>query len=348
MNTKTKMDPTIPEKKMECFESEKAIQFIKQYFSNLLSESLQLQKIAAPLLVQQSTGLNDNLSGLEKAVKVQVKGLEKKDAVVVHSLAKWKREKLARYDIEKDSGIYTDMQALRQDEDLSDIHSVFVDQWDWEVHLNANERSIATLKSKVRIIYKCIRKTEQSLKTIYPYLNTILPLDIFFIHAEELLQKYPELNPKERENEIAKIKGAVFIIGIGGLLSNGEVHDGRAPDYDDWSSIDSLTGLRGLNGDILVWNPILQVAFEISSMGIRVDQESLQMQLKLTGHLDRLKLPFHKQIMDGNCVQSIGGGIGQSRLCMFLLKKRHIGEVQASVWPEHIISETTGQKINLL
>ncbi len=348
MKTETTSTTRRQTKYLGSFETEKAVQIIKDHFSKQLEINLQLQKVNAPLLIQQSTGLNDNLNGTEKAVKVKIKGLKQKDAVVVHSLAKWKRDKLKRYDIPEDKGIYTDMHALRQDEELSAIHSVFVDQWDWEVHLSSKERTIENLKKKVKSIYSSIRKTDRLLKTIYPQLMSKLAPEIFFIHSEELLNMYPEFSTKERENAIAKKHKAVFIIGIGGVLQNGEPHDGRAPDYDDWSSIDPESGYKGLNGDLIVWHPILEQAFELSSMGIRVNSESLQEQLTLSNTTERKDLPFHQKVLKNELTQSIGGGIGQSRLCMFLLNKRHIGEVQASVWPEYTTDALARDGIQLL
>ena len=266
------------------------------------------------------------------------KDLGDANAEVVHSLAKWKRLTLAEYEIEPGYGVYTDMNAIRADEELDNIHSLYVDQWDWEAVINKEDRTVAYLKDVVRRIYCAIRRTEYLVCETYPQIKPFLPETIHFVHSEELLQMYPHLTPKEREDEICKKYGAVFLIGIGGKLSNGEPHDGRAPDYDDWSTI-AEDGRPGLNGDILIWYPVLERSLEISSMGIRVDKESLLRQLEISGKQERRELFFHRQLLEGNLPLSIGGGIGQSRLCMMLLQKAHIGEIQASIWPEDMLKE---------
>lgn len=315
--------------------TEKAIKFIKDQFQLQLSSELKLRRVTAPMIVMKGTGLNDDLNGIERPVSFPIKGLADQTAEVVHSLAKWKRYMLGELKIPAGKGIYTDMNALRPDEDFTNLHSIYVDQWDWEKSINKEERQLDFLTKNVKQIYASLKRTEYLLSEYYPELKPQLPETITFIHAEDLLAKYPELSPKERESTVAKQFGAVFIIGIGGQLANGEPHDGRAPDYDDWTT-PTKNGYHGLNGDILLWNPILNRAFEISSMGIRVDEEALLKQLKIKGEEKRTKLMFHKKLLDGKLPYSIGGGIGQSRLCMFLLQKAHIGEVQSSIWPEEL------------
>lgn len=316
-------------------QTELGIQKIKDFFQVNLSAELRLRRVTAPLFVLQGTGLNDDLSGVERAVNFPIKDMNEKRAEVVHSLAKWKRVMLADYHIAKGYGIYTDMNAIRADEELGNLHSLYVDQWDWEMVISENQRNIDFLKNIVRRIYATLLRTEYLVCESFSAIKPILPPEIYFIHSEELLQKYPHLTPKEREAAIAKEHKAVFIIGIGGKLSNGEKHDTRAPDYDDWSSRCDEKYV-GLNGDIILWNPILELPFEISSMGIRVNQEALLRQLQLEQKEDRLHLYFHKRLIEGSLPLSIGGGIGQSRLCMFLLHKAHIGEIQASIWPNEM------------
>ncbi|MBQ2506934.1 MAG: aspartate--ammonia ligase [Bacteroidaceae bacterium] len=313
-------------------QTELAIKQIKDFFQANLSTALRLRRVTAPLFVLKGLGINDDLNGVERAVNFPVKDLGDANAEVVHSLAKWKRLALADYKIEPGYGIYTDMNAIRADEELDNIHSLYVDQWDWERVITAKDRNIKFLKRIVCSIYDAMLRTEYLVNETYPQINPILPDEIHFIHAEELLQKYPNLSSKDREDAICKEYGAVFIIGIGGKLSNGKEHDLRAPDYDDWTTVGE-NGLPGLNGDLLVWNELLGHALELSSMGIRVDNESLLRQLKMKGKEDRLNLYFHKRLMEGTLPLSVGGGIGQSRLCMFLLHKAHIGEIQASIWP---------------
>ena len=313
--------------------TERAIKAVKDMFQQNLSAQLALLRVTAPMMVLSGTGLNDDLSGVERPVRFPIKDMGDRSAEVVHSLAKWKRVKLAQLGIAPGRGIYTDMNALRPDEELDNIHSIYVDQWDWERVINPEDRNLDYLKKIVRRIYEAIKVTENKLYVEFPQIEPQLPEDIFFITSEELLQKYPGMTPKERENAITREHKAVFIIGIGGLLSDGTRHDGRAADYDDWSTPNG-TGSDGLNGDILLWNPILESAFEVSSMGIRVDAESLRRQLALRGEEYKLDLYYHRLLVDGKLPLTIGGGIGQSRLCMFLLRKAHIGEIQASVWPE--------------
>ncbi len=314
-------------------DTELGIHCIKEFFQSNLSAELRLRRITAPLFVLHGTGLNDDLNGVERPVSFPIKDLNDQRAEVVHSLAKWKRMSLADYHIEDGYGIYTDMNAIRSDEELDNIHSLYVDQWDWEATINAEKRNIAFLKQIVERIYGVMRRTEYVVYERYPQITPQLPEKIHFFHAEELLRLYPQLSPKEREDRIAKKYGAVFIMGIGGALSNGEKHDGRAPDYDDWST-PNADGFRGLNGDIVVWNEVLQRSFELSSMGIRVDKEALLRQLEITGQQQRCELYFHRRLLEGQLPLSIGGGIGQSRLCMFYLRKAHIGEIQASIWPD--------------
>jgi aspartate--ammonia ligase len=328
-------------------QTEKAIALIKSHFATALSNRLQLTKVEAPLLVSQGTGYNDDLNGIEKPVSVAVKELPDTGVEIVHSLAKWKRAKLARLGAIAGEGIYTNMKALRPDEDFSPIHSIFVDQWDWEKVITVQDRNLAYLEETVQQIYQSILDTELYISALYPTIKPYLPPKITFIHSETLQERYPELSPKQREKVICKELGAVFIIGIGAYLKNGEKHDGRAPDYDDWSS-ETGDGKKGLNGDILVWNKVLETAFEISSMGIRVSPESLRRQLALAKAEDRLKLDWHQQLLRGDLPYSIGGGIGQSRLAMLLLQKKHIGEVQSSIWPSALIKELETQNIYLL
>lgn len=314
-------------------QTEQAIKQIKDFFQENLSTELRLSRVTAPLFVLQGLGINDDLNGVERPVTFPIKDLGDAKAEVVHSLAKWKRLTLAEYHIEPGYGIYTDMNAIRADEELDNLHSLYVDQWDWEAVITQEERTLSYLKNVVERIYAAILRTEYLTCETYKEIKPFLPRKIHFIHSEELLQMYPNLSPKEREDAICKKYGAVFIIGIGGKLSDGKKHDGRAPDYDDWSTV-AEDGRAGLNGDILIWYPVLERSFELSSMGIRVDQEALLRQLKLEGKEDRKQLFFHRQLLDGRLPLSIGGGIGQSRLCMVMLHKAHIGEIQASIWPD--------------
>ena len=315
--------------------TEKAIKAVKDMFQDNLSAQLALLRVTAPMVVLSGTGLNDDLNGVELPVSFPVRDMDGRQAEVVHSLAKWKRMKLAQMAVPQGRGIYTDMNALRPEEELDNIHSIYVDQWDWEKVISSQDRTLAFLKKTVRRIYEAIKVTENKLYVEFPQIQPMLPEDIFFIHSEELLRMYPALSPKEREDAIVKEHKAVFIIGIGGRLSGGLPHDGRAADYDDWSTVNE-EGFEGLNGDLLLWNPVLQSAFEISSMGIRVDSEALKRQLELCGEAGKAGLMYHSMLLEGALPLTIGGGIGQSRLCMFLLRKAHIGEIQSSLWPEEM------------
>lgn len=318
--------------KQSYIERQRQIRFVKDYFSDQLAEQLNLLEVQAPILSRLGDGMQDNLSGSEKAVQVKVKAIPNSTFEVVHSLAKWKRHTLARFEFEAGEGIYTNMKALRPDEDsLSPIHSVYVDQWDWELVMSEQDRTADFLKDVVTKIYGAIKQTEMAAAKQYD-LTPFLPEQIHILHAEELLNRYPDFDAKGRERAITKEFGAVFLIGIGCQLSHGDSHDTRAPDYDDWSS-QGEDGLCGLNGDILVWNPILENAFELSSMGIRVDKEALRYQLALTGQEDRATQEWHQALLAGELPQTVGGGIGQSRLAMLLLQLSHIGQVQCGVWP---------------
>ncbi|MBH1942250.1 aspartate--ammonia ligase [Mobilitalea sibirica] len=319
-------------------ETEIGIKYVKDFFERELAKQLNLTRVSAPLFVKPETGLNDNLNGVERPVSFGVK--EQDDAVVeiVHSLAKWKRQALKRYGFSQGEGLYTDMNAIRRDEDTDNIHSIFVDQWDWEKIIDKSERNLDTLKAVVCKVYEALKNTEKYIADKYEYIHEILPQEISFVTSQELEDRYPNLSPKERENIIAKEKGAVFIMQIGGALQSGERHDGRAPDYDDWL----------LNGDIIVYYPVLDMALELSSMGIRVDEDSLRKQLEISGCMERAELPFQKALLNRELPYTIGGGIGQSRICMFYLRKAHIGEVQSSVWPEDVIEETDSKGLPLL
>lgn len=323
---------------LDMHKTEQGIKLIKDFFQENLSTELRLRRVTAPLFVLQGLGINDDLNGVERPVTFPIKDFGDQKAEVVHSLAKWKRLTLAEYNVKPGYGVYTDMNAIRADEELDNLHSLYVDQWDWEAVVTREQRNVAFLKSIVERIYAAIRRTEYLVCETYENIKPFLPEQIHFIHSEDLLQMYPDLSPKEREDAICKKYGAVFIIGIGGKLSNGEKHDGRAPDYDDWSTV-AENGKEGLNGDILIWYPVLERSFELSSMGIRVDKESLLRQLKIEGKEDREQLYFHRRLLADELPLSIGGGIGQSRLCMVLLHKAHIGEIQASIWPEDMRRE---------
>jgi aspartate--ammonia ligase len=332
---------------MDMRQTEQGIKKIKDFFQENLSTELRLRRVTAPLFVLKGLGINDDLNGVERAVTFPIKELGEAKAEVVHSLAKWKRLTLAEYKIEPGYGIYTDMNAIRADEELGNLHSLYVDQWDWCRVIREEDRSIEFLKDIVRRIYSAIRRTEYLVCETYEQIKPFLPRYIHFIHSEELLQLYPDKTPKEREDAICRKYGAVFIMGIGGKLSNGEEHDLRAPDYDDWST-PNADGYKGLNGDILIWYPTLDRSVELSSMGIRVDKESLLRQLRLTGKEEREKLYFHQRLLAGDLPLSIGGGIGQSRLCMVLLHKAHIGEIQASIWPDAMRSECAAAGMPLI
>lgn len=323
---------------LDLIETEVAIKRVKDYFESQLAIGLHIMRVSAPLFVTESSGLNDNLNGIERPVAFDTKEIKDETFEIVQSLAKWKRMALKRYDFKPGTGLYTDMNAIRRDEDLDHLHSVYVDQWDWERVVTREERSEEFLKMIVKTIYKTFIKTEEYIYESYPAIDKILPEEIYFITTKELEKRFPELTPKERENAICKEKRAVFIMKIGGLLESGEKHDGRAPDYDDWE----------LNGDIVFWNPVLESAFELSSMGIRVDEEALAKQLKIANCEDRKKYRFHSMLLNSELPLTIGGGIGQSRICMFFLRKAHIGEVQASVWPDRIIEECEKNNIFLL
>ena len=319
-------------------ETEIAIKFIKDFFEHDLAKQLNLTRVSAPLFVRKNTGLNDDLNGIERPVTFEVKSLDNAVVEVVHSLAKWKRMALKRYGFKIGEGLYTDMNAIRRDEDIDNLHSIYVDQWDWEKSIIKDQRNLDTLRETVRHIYNVLKDTELAVYRRYFQMKPILPNDIFFITTQELEDRYPDLSPKEREDAICLEKKAVFIMKIGDLLKSGIKHDGRAPDYDDWS----------LNGDIVVYNPILGRSFELSSMGIRVDEIALDEQLTKANANDRRSLPFHKDLLEGRLPYSMGGGIGQSRLCMFFLKKAHIGEVQASVWSDELDEACMKARIKLL
>lgn len=332
---------------LDVVQTEQGIKLIKEFFQQNLSTELRLRRVTAPLFVLQGLGINDDLNGVERAVTFPIKDLGDARAEVVHSLAKWKRMKLGEDNIAPGYGIYTDMNAIRADEELDNLHSLYVDQWDWEAVITRSQRSRAFLEDVVRRIYAAIRRTEYLACEWYPQLRPFLPEEIHFIHAEELLRLYPTLTPHEREDAICRKWGAVFVIGIGGALSNGEKHDGRAPDYDDWSSV-AEDGTIGLNGDILIWYPVLGRSFELSSMGIRVDKDALLRQLKIEHKEEREKLYFHQQLLGDRLPLSVGGGIGQSRLCMVMLHKAHIGEIQASIWPDDMRRECAEAGMKLI
>lgn len=327
--------------------TEVAIKMIKDEFQQRLAEALCLRRVTAPLFVLSGTGLNDDLNGVEHAVSFAVRAVGGRRAEVVHSLAKWKRVKLGAYDIAPGYGLYTDMNAIRADEDLDNLHSLYVDQWDWERTIRPEDRTLDYLKRTVTEIYDALRQTEQTVYRRFPHITPRLPEQITFIHAEELLQRYPGMSATERESAAAREHGAIFLIGIGAPLSSGEPHDGRAPDYDDWSTPNE-EGTLGLNGDLILWDSILEIPFELSSMGIRVSPESLRRQLTMRGVPEKEKLNFHRMLLDGELPYSIGGGIGQSRLAMFLLHKAHIGEVQASIWPDDQVKACAAAGIELL
>ncbi|MBN1181374.1 MAG: aspartate--ammonia ligase [Bacteroidales bacterium] len=328
-------------------DTEKAIKLVKDTFQSNLSSELKLRRVTAPLFVLKGTGINDDLNGIERKVTFPIKDLGGREAEVVNSLAKWKRMVLADYEIEEGYGIYTDMNAIRPDEVMDNLHSLYVDQWDWELTMEPKDRNLDFLKFIVNKIYEVFKRTEFTVFEHYHNIKPMLPDKITFIHSEDLLKEYPGKTVKERETEAAKKYGAIFIIGIGGELPDGTIHDGRAPDYDDWDTL-TVDGKKGLNGDIILWNPILEMAFEVSSMGIRVNKESLLKQLEMRNANDRKELLFHKRLLNGELPQSVGGGIGQSRVCMFFLRKAHVGEVQANIWPEDQITECKKYNIILL
>ena len=332
---------TIPENytsSLNLYETQVAIKTVKDFFQSLLAERLNLLRVSAPLFVDPKSGLNDNLNGVERPVAFDIKYQDSREGEIVHSLAKWKRYALKKYGFSAGEGLYTDMSAIRRDEVTDNIHSIYVDQWDWEKIITREERTIDTLKDVVRTVYKVLRKTEKYLAIQYDYIEEILPHDIFFITTSELEEMFPNYTPKEREYYIAKAKGAVCVMQIGDKLGDGKPHDGRAPDYDDWA----------LNADIIVYYPVLDIALELSSMGIRVDKKALEEQLEKAGCPERAELPFHKAVLAEELPFTIGGGIGQSRICMFFLRKAHIGEVQCSLWPEEVMAEAEKKGLQLL
>lgn len=324
--------------KLDIRQTELAIKQVKDCFEKTLAKKLNLSRVSAPLYVMPDSGLNDNLNGIERPVSFEVKGIDDKCVEIVHSLAKWKRMALHKYKFSHGEGLYTDMNAIRRDEDLDNLHSIYVDQWDWEMIIEEKERNMKTLKKKVQKLYNVFKIVESYITDLYPQLEKYLPDELTFISTQELEDLYPELTPKEREDKITQKYKAVFLTQIGGELKSGKKHDGRAPDYDDWD----------LNGDLLFWYPVLEHAFEVSSMGIRVDKFTLNKQLELTDCSERKNYEFHKQVLDGTLPFTIGGGLGQSRICMFLLGKAHIGEVQSSVWPKEMIEQCSENNINLL
>ena len=327
--------------------TEKALQLMKDHFESGLASDLRLRRVTAPLFVLKGTGLNDDLRGEETPISFPLKDMRGQEAEVVQSLAKWKRMMLRDYDIQTGYGIYTDMNALRPDEELDNMHSVYVDQWDWEKAIYREDRTLDTLKDAVQKVWDNVKRSEFFLHTFYPNVIPSLPEDITFIHSEQLYEKYPDLTPREREDKITEEHGAVFIIGIGYDLPDGKPHDKRAPDYDDWST-ETVDGFRGLNGDIVVWNDILKCAAEITSMGLRVDKDELMTQLEITGDLDRVDLLFHRRLLDDELPSSIGGGIGQSRTAMQLLRKAHIGEIQSAIWPGEMVAHCRKSNIRLI
>lgn len=323
---------------LNLYDTQIAIKTVKDFFQTLLAERLHLLRVSAPLFVDPVSGLNDNLNGVERPVTFDIKEQNGREAEIVHSLAKWKRYALKKYGFHVGEGLYTDMSAIRRDECVDNIHSIYVDQWDWEKIIEKEDRTLDTLKDTVRTVYKVLRKTEKYMSIHYDYIEEILPHDIFFITSQELEDMFPEYSPKEREYYIAKAKGAVCIMQIGDTLESGERHDGRAPDYDDWM----------LNADIIVYYPVLDIALELSSMGIRVDKEALTQQLEKAGCPERSKLAFQQAVLNEELPFTIGGGIGQSRICMFFLRKAHIGEVQCSLWPEEVMREAAQKGLQLL
>jgi len=328
-------------------ETEKAIILIKDFFQLCLSTNLNLTRVTAPLFVQSGMGINDDLNGIERAVKFPVKDMNDTQMEIVHSLAKWKRLKITELELNPGFGVYTDMNAIRADEELDNLHSLYVDQWDWELCMDEKDRNIDYLKDIVKKVYRCLKQTEFFVYDRYEAIKPCLPENITFVYAEDLLLQYPGMTPKQRETEACKKYGAIFVMGIGGSLSDGTIHDGRAPDYDDWITVNQ-DGYKGLNGDLLVWNPVLQTAMELSSMGIRVSPQSLMAQLEERSATDRTKLRFHSMLLNNELKQTIGGGIGQSRLCMYFLRKAHIGETQVSTWPKDMLDKCKESNIDIL
>ena len=332
---------TIPKdykSELNLYETQIAIKTVKDFFQTMLAERLHLLRVSAPLFVDPASGLNDNLNGVERPVSFDIGEQAGAEGEIVQSLAKWKRYALKKYGFSVGEGLYTDMSAIRRDEITDNIHSIYVDQWDWEKIINKEDRNLDTLKSTVRCVYQVLRKTEKYMSIHFDYINEILPHDIFFVTTKELEEMFPDYTPKEREYYIAKAKGAVCIMQIGDKLSNGKPHDGRAPDYDDWA----------LNADIVVYYPVLDIALELSSMGIRVDKQAMLEQLEKAGCTERAQLPFHQAIINEELPFTIGGGIGQSRICMFFLRKAHIGEVQCSLWPDKVMEEAIEKGLQLL
>jgi aspartate--ammonia ligase len=323
---------------LNLYQTQVAIKTVKDCFQSLLAERLNLLRVSAPLIVDPASGLNDNLNGVERPVNFDIKYQNAREAEIVQSLAKWKRYALKKYGFSAGEGLYTDMSAIRRDEDVDNIHSVYVDQWDWEKVIGKDDRNVGFLKKTVMDVYKVLRKTEKYMSIHFDYIEEILPSDIFFVTTSELEEMFPDNSPKEREYYITKAKGAVCVMQIGDVLENGKPHDGRAPDYDDWA----------LNADILVYYPVLDIALELSSMGIRVDKTALLSQLEKAGCPERAELPFHKAVINEELPFTIGGGIGQSRICMFFLRKAHIGEVQCSLWPEDMVKRAEEAGIQLL
>ncbi len=328
-------------------ETERAIKALKDFFELNLATELSLTRVTAPLFVKSGTGINDDLNGIEKPVSFPVMDLPNTRVEIVQSLAKWKRLMLGELGFNAGFGLYTDMNALRPDERLDNTHSIYVDQWDWERVITRAERNVEFLKKIVRKLFSILKRTEQFVHERYPQIRPILPEEITFVHSEELLLRYPKLTPRERETALVKEHCAIFVIGIGGQMPDGTIHDGRAPDYDDWTT-PCGNGNIGLNGDIILWNPVLKTAFEVSSMGIRVDKEALLRQLKIRGCEDRRKLLWHRRLLKDEMPLSIGGGLGQSRLCMYYLRKAHIGEIQASQWPDSMVRTCGQHNIHLL
>ncbi len=346
------MEPNFPcpadyQPLLDVRQTEVAIRQIKEFFQTNLSFELNLIRVTAPLFVLSGTGINDDLNGIEQPVHFPVRALSGNQVEIVQSLAKWKRLQLAEFGMQPGEGLYTDMNAIRPDETLDALHSLYVDQWDWERVMKKEERNIPFLKDIVSKIYDVIRRTERYICHLYPVIQPLLPEAITFIHSEDLQKRYPEKTPKEREKLVCMEHGAVFVIGIGADLPGGQPHDGRAPDYDDWSTATS-DGYRGLNGDILVHYPLLDCAYELSSMGIRVDPAAMLYQLEKRGALERKSLYFHRRLLNGELPASIGGGIGQSRLCMYFLRKAHIGEIQSSLWPKEMVGQCRAHNIVLL
>ena len=341
LRRKIPMELIIPEHydpRLDIRETQDAIKYIRDTFQKEMGREMHLERISAPLFVEKSSGLNDNLNGVERPVNFHIAAQGDREAEIVQSLAKWKRYALQKYGFKPGEGLYTDMSAIRQDETTDNIHSIYVDQWDWEKIITRDERNLETLKENVRIVYKVLRKTEKYMSIHYDYIEEILPHDIFFVTTSELEEMFPDYSPKEREYYIAKAKGAVCIMQIGETLENGKPHDGRAPDYDDWS----------LNADIVVYYPVLDIALELSSMGIRVDKKALLDQLQKAGCPERAELPYHKAVINGELPLTIGGGIGQSRICMFFLRKAHIGEVQCSLWSDEVMEIAKENGLQLL